>query len=126
MDEDYFGSRGSLTSGSQQQPQQQPQQQQQAARGGGGGSRVALNIDADFSEPADADLAGSRTSLGSTGGGGMLGLKRWTTEENLSSASSEATHSSSLRILVFLTALAGCAGEAAAFSSPPDMMMAEE
>lgn len=54
MDEDYFGSRGSL-----------------AAFPGNGIGREG------FEDDESNDLRGSRTSLGS--------LKRWTTEENLSS-----------------------------------------
>ncbi len=76
-DEDYFGSRGSLTAST---PCTQTQHQLPLNRSFGssrGGSRVTLNMEED--EDDDADLAGSRTSLGSGG------LKRWTTEENLSS-----------------------------------------
>ncbi len=92
MEEDHFGSRGSLTatpaSGLQQQQQQQ-QSQRVGAGGSGAGSRVALNLDDD----EDVDLAGSRTSLGSGG------LKRWTTEENLSSSVSGSREGSKVDLL---------------------------
>eukprot|EP00094_Tigriopus_californicus_P007715 TCALIF_07430-PA protein Name:"Similar to USP35 Ubiquitin carboxyl-terminal hydrolase 35 (Homo sapiens)" AED:0.04 eAED:0.04 QI:47/1/0.90/1/1/1/11/0/1115 len=66
MDEDFFGSRGSLS---------------------------AFHNRGDLSEDEEVDLRGSRTSLGS------LGMKRWTTEENLSSNSNNGSREDQLNIL---------------------------
>lgn len=66
MDEDFFGSRGSLS---------------------------AFHNRGDLSEDDEVDLRGSRTSLGS------LGMKRWTTEENLSSTSNNGSREDQLNIL---------------------------
>jgi len=73
MDEDYFGSRGSLTVSGK-------------AVGVTGGSQMDIDVTASDDEEneeaaaSSGGLAGSRTSLGSSNG-----LKRWTTEDNLSS-----------------------------------------